>query len=46
MLLTNVIFFFAGNRVAADLPVLNSCQVPKEVEHEKGFYMVWHFISG
>lgn len=26
--LTNVVFFFAGNRVAADLPVLNSSQVP------------------
>lgn len=34
-LLTNVIFLFAGNRVAADLPVLNSSQVPKETEHKK-----------
>ncbi len=28
-------FLFAGNRVAADLPVLNSSQVPKEIARDR-----------
>lgn len=26
--ITNIVFLFAGNRVAANLPVLNGCEIP------------------
>lgn len=34
--LTNVVFLFARNGVAADLPVLNSSQVPEAKKKKKG----------
>lgn len=44
--LTNVIFLFAGNGVAANLPVLNSSQIPggKKKMYIYNLYIVYVFV--